>query len=140
LIDYTPEIYQRALEVARNNNLFVPMFNPPTHVGDPAGPAIVCPSGSGGVNITGAPVADPVAGVIFISSQSNCGALLVAPGVESPLDGPEQTGVTHSDWSSAQGQGGGAGRWNEAGRIDGLSIWKGPVGRISAIDLNTGEY
>jgi quinoprotein glucose dehydrogenase len=140
LIDYTPEIYQRALEIARNNNLFVPMFNPPTHVGDPAGAAIICPSGSGGVNITGAPAADPVAGVIFISSQSNCGSLLVAPGVESPLDGPEQTGVTHSDWSNAQGQGGAAQRWNSAGRIDGLSIWKGPVGRISAIDLNTGEY
>jgi quinoprotein glucose dehydrogenase len=24
--------------------------------------------------------------------------------------------------------------------IDGLSIWKGPVGRITAIDLNTGEH
>ena len=140
LIDYTPEIYQRALEVARNNNLFVPMFNPPTHVGDPAGPGMICPGGTGGVNITGAPVADPVAGVIFISSHSACGPLQVAPGVESPLDGPEQTGVTHSDWSNAQGQGGGGRRWFEAARIDGLSIWKGPVGRISAIDLNTGEY
>jgi|TARA_B100000959_G_scaffold280120_1_gene341407 quinoprotein glucose dehydrogenase len=38
--------------------------------------------------------------------------------------------------------GGGGGRRSGANpeSIDGLSIWKGPIGRISAIDLNTGEY
>ena len=136
-IDYTPEIRQRALEVARDGDLFAHMFNPPAYVGDPEASGRVCPGGGGGVNIGGAPVADPVAGVMFISSRSGCGRNLVAPAIDSPLDGPDQTGVTHSAFSAAQGVEGGP-RPTES--IDGLPIWKGPQGRISAVDLNTGEY
>ena len=136
LIDYTPEVRQRALELARDGDLFVPMFNPPAYVGDPEGSGRICPSDGGGVNITGAPVADPVAGVMFISSVSRCSNLLVAPAIDSPLDGPDQTGVTHSAFSAAQGVEGRP----PVEDIDGLPIWKGPAGRISAVDLNTGEY
>jgi quinoprotein glucose dehydrogenase len=57
------------------------------------------------------------------------------PAIESPLDSPEQTGVRYSDWSA--GQGGGRAR---VPTLDGLDIWKGPVGRITAIDMNTGEH
>ena len=32
------------------------------------------------------------------------------------------------------------GRTIEDATIDGLPIWKGPVGRITAIDMNTGEH
>jgi len=134
LIDYTPEIRQRALQLARDNNLFNVLFQPPTHTADPAGPAFQCPGGAGGTNITGPAVADPVNGVIYITSQSNCGEAYVMPAVESPLDTPEQTGVTHSAFSRAQG--GGRGR---PVTLEGLPLWKGPDGRIVAIDLNTGE-
>ena len=141
LIDYTPEIRQQAFEVARDGNFFAPFFNPPTHVGGVDGPALVCPGGGGGANITGAPVADPVQGVLFITSTSGCSPAYLGAGAESPLDGPEQTGTTPSDWSRAiGGGGGGAGARASAQTIDGLSIWKGPVGRIVAIDLNTGEH
>jgi len=138
LIDYSPEILRRAREVARNGNLFAPLFNPPTHEGDPAGPAHVCPGGNGGANITGPPVADPVEGVIFVTSISGCARYYLTPGVESPLDRDRQTGTTRSEWSRAVGGGRGGGA--AASTIDGLSIWKGPVGRITAIDLNTGEH
>jgi glucose dehydrogenase len=137
LIDYTPEVRQRALEIARDNDLFVPMFNPPATVGDPEASGRICPSDGGGVNITGAPVADPVAGVMFVSSVSSCGNLLVAAAIASPLDGPHQTGVTQSDFSAYLGRPGGGGA---DPTLDGLPIWKGPAGRISAVDLNTGEY
>jgi hypothetical protein len=110
-------------------------LQPADHVDDPAGPAWVCPGGAGGANITGAEVADPVLGIMFITSQSNCGRVAVMPARESPLDSPEQTGVTYSDWSNA---GGGGGRGGPT--VDGLDIWKGPVGRIVAIDMNTGEH
>ncbi len=138
LIDYTPEILRRAMEVAQAGNHFNPLFNPPTHVGDPAGPADLCPGGNGGANITGPPVADPVNGILFITSISACSPAYLAPGVESPLDSDRQTGTTHSDWSRNMtgGRGGGA----TSANIDGLSIWKGPVGRITAIDMNTGEH
>ena len=147
LIDYTPEIRARALQIARDNNLFAPLFNPPTTITDPAGPARVCPGDTGGVNITGPAIADPVAGVMFITSHSGCSNLSVMPASESPLDSPEQTGVTHSDWSAGRGGapaggGGGGGRGGRGGglTVDGLDLFKGPVGRISAIDMNTGEY
>jgi quinoprotein glucose dehydrogenase len=54
------------------------------------------------------------------------------------MDQEQQTGTTRVDWSRAMGggRGGGSGREN----IDGLSIWKGPVGRITAIDMNTGDH
>jgi len=137
LIAYTPEIYERALQIARENELFVPLFNPPTHIDDPAGPAAVCPGGAGGANITGPAVADPVVGVMFITSQSNCGSYQVIPGAQSPLDAGQQTGTMHSDWSraltSVQ-----AGLRDEL-TVDGLPLWKGPVGRIVAIDMNSGE-
>jgi len=138
LIDYTPEIRQMALQVALERNSFAPLFQPPTHVGDPAGPARICPGGGGGANITGPPVADPVTGVLFITSTSGCSAAYLGAGVESPLDGPDQTGTTHSDFARALG--GEPARWQSGETVQGLSIWKGPVGRITAIDMNTGEH
>ena len=140
LIDYTPELREMALEYARENDLFVPLFNPPTHVGNPDGdgPALICPGGGGGANITGPPVADPLEGVVFVTSTSGCSPVMVAPGSESELDGPDQTGVTHSEFSRATG----AVTENTADQatVEGLRIWKGPVGRITAIDVNTGEH
>ena len=138
LIDYTPEVRQMALEYARENNLFVELFEPPTHRGGAGGPALICPGGGGGANITGSPVADPVDGVLFISSASGCTQVILAPGSESPLDGPAQTGTTHSDWARMLGDLGGT-RADRA-TLDGLPLWKGPVGRLVAIDMNTGEH
>jgi quinoprotein glucose dehydrogenase len=144
LIDYTPEIRARALEVALENNSFAPLFNPPTHVGNEQGlaGARICPGSTGGVNITGPAVADPTSGVIFITSHSGCGTTLLAPAVDSPLENRNQTGTTIVDWARQIGRGGGGfgRRGPDPESIDGLSIWKGPIGRISAIDLSTGEY
>ena len=136
LIDYTPAVLEAARRVAVENNLFSPMFNPPTHIDDPAGPAWNCPGGGGGTNITGPPVADPVSGVMFVTSGSGCFRLQVLPGNESELDEREQSGVTHSDWSAVATTVGGG----PDATIDGLPIWKGPLGRITAIDMNTGEH
>lgn len=138
LIDYSPEIREMARRVATEGNFFNPIFNPPRTADDPAGPAWNCPGGGGGTNITGPPVADPVSGVMFVTSGSGCFRLQVLPGSESPLDEREQSGVTHSDWSAVATSV--RGSTIEDATIDGLSIWKGPVGRITAIDMNTGEH
>tara|TARA_B100001123_G_scaffold182108_1_gene208411 strand:- start:1073 stop:3175 length:2103 start_codon:yes stop_codon:yes gene_type:complete len=138
LIDYTPEIREMALRVATEGNFFNKLFDPPTSVDDPAGPAWNCPGGGGGTNITGPPVADPLSGVMFVTSGSGCFRLQVLPGSESPLDEREQSGVTHSAWSAVATSV--RGRTIEDATIDGLPIWKGPVGRITAIDMNTGEH
>ena len=83
-------------------------------------------------------MADPVNGILFITSTSGCSPVILGVGAESPLDGPHQTGVTHSDWSRASAGGGGM-RADQA-TLDGLPLWKGPIGRIVAIDMNTGEH
>jgi len=136
LIDYTPEIYAQALQIAQDGNFFNSLFDPPRTIDDPLGPAWNCPGGGGGVNITGPPVADPVEGVMFITSTGNCFRLQVEPGVTSRMDSPAQSGTTHSDWVAVATTVPGGGR----AVLDGLPLWKGPAGRITAIDMNTGEH
>jgi quinoprotein glucose dehydrogenase len=135
LIDYTPEIRARAMQIAEENNLFSALFEPIRLMGDPRGPTWMCPGDGGGSNIPGPTAADPVNGIIFVTSSSNCSPNTVMPANESPLDGPTQSGVTHSAFSA--GQGGGRAR---VPTLDGLSIWKGPEGRITAINGNTGDH
>jgi quinoprotein glucose dehydrogenase len=137
LIDYTPELRQQALAVAKENDLFSPFFNPPVHRGNPEGKTrfAYCPGDVGGVNITGPPAADPTSGVIFITSTSGCGNRILVPGKDSDPTVKQPTGKTIVDWTVVGGRGGRA-----PSSIDGLSIWKGPYGRIVAIDLNTGEH
>ena len=136
LIDYTPEIYAQALQIAQDGNFFNSLFDPPRTIDAPLGPAWNCPGGGGGVNITGPPVADPVEGVMFITSTGNCFRLQVEPGVTSRMDSPAQSGRTHSDWVAVATTVPGGGR----AVLDGLPLWKGPAGRITAIDMNTGEH
>ena len=137
LIDYTPEIRERARQVAMENDLFNALFDAPRTIDDPAGPAWNCPGGGGGTNITGPAVGDPVTGIMFVSSQSGCFRLQVMAGVDSPLDELDQSGTTHTDWAAVATSVRGS---IEAATIDGLPIWKGPVGRITAIDMNAGEH
>ncbi len=150
LIDYTPEVREAVLKYAREKNLFFPLFNPPVVADSPdanwPGAGLACPGGGGGANIYSPAVADPVAGVMYVASSSGCGAYTLMPGVESPLDSASQpTGTTHSEWSRAVEEGGRGGGGGARGRPDrvrfgGISIWKGPVGRITAIDMTTGEH
>jgi glucose dehydrogenase len=136
LIDYTPEIRQLAMERAMEGDHFAPLFAPPTIRDNPEGepPARICGGGGGGSNIPGPAAADPRAGVIFVSSQSGCTYVTLVPGHEVDWDGA--TGTTVVDWA----RGPAAPRAGAPDNLDGLSIWKGPVGRITAIDLNTGEH
>jgi glucose dehydrogenase len=141
LIDYTPEIKQKALAAARAANALAPFFNPPTHRGNAenAGAARICPGDVGGVNITGPAAADPVAGVIFITSLSGCTNVTLVPGKELD-DSAHADGKTIVEWGRGAAAGGGGGRGAAPQSVEGVPIFKGPVGRISAIDMNTGEY
>jgi glucose dehydrogenase len=142
LIDYTPEIKKLALERARKNDLLAPLFAPPTHRGNAEGkgPANICPGGGGGANITGPPAADPASGIIFVASTSGCSPTLLAPAKER--DNDKMTGKTLSPWAVARGDG--APPPPKPDPNDPLTgfpdIFKGPLGRITAIDMNTGEH
>jgi quinoprotein glucose dehydrogenase len=159
LIDYTPEIRRLALEQAIATDQLAPLFNPPTHQGNAegAGAARICPGDSGGVNITGPPAADPTTGVIFITSFSGCSSVMLGPGIDR--DNDQMTGSTVVPWArgggggaaagvargrGAPGDGGRGGRGGAAASVNPLAgipgLFKGPAGRITAIDVNTGEH
>ncbi len=140
LIDYTPEIYEMALKVAQDGNLFNSLFDPPRTIDDPLGPTWNCPGGGGGVNITGPPVADPVEGVMYITSTGNCFRLQVEPGITSNMDSDQQSGKSHSDWVAVATSVPGGAIPTLDGTRQGVPIWKGPAGRITAIDMNTGDH
>jgi glucose dehydrogenase len=142
VIDYTPEIRKIALQRARERDLLAPLFAPPTHVGNAEGkgPANICPGGAGGANITGPPAADPSSGVIFITSFNGCSPTILGPAADR--DNDQMTGKTVSPWATARGEGRPPQQKPDpndplAGIPD---LFKGPIGRLVAIDLNTGEH
>lgn len=142
VIDYTPEIRKLALARAEALDLLAPLFAPPTHRGNAEGkgPANICPGGGGGANITGPPAADPTSGLIFITSTGGCSPTLLVPAKER--DEPRMTGKTLAEWVPARGGGGGGGQKPDPNDpLAGIpNLFKGPLGRIVAIDLNTGEH
>jgi len=134
LIDFTPELRARAIEVTAGVQ-FGPLFLPPIHRDNDLGFRVsaICPSVTGGTNIIGGTVADPETGIMYVASVKSCTGIVMVPGNERDDGSPNRsTGTTIVDW--VQGPGGGL------GSIDGLPILKPPYGRITAIDMNTGEH
>ena len=159
---------QRAIETNQFAPFFNPPTVRGNPEGEP--PARVCPGDVGGVNITHPPAADPVNGILFIASGSGCSTISLVPGEEARqvlVENPTGTTVTAFARSGGEGGGGGGGGGAAAARGRGAgagagrggrggggapaadpndplagipSIFKGPNARISAIDMNTGEY
>jgi glucose dehydrogenase len=140
LIDYTPEIRKLALERAQKLDLLAPLFAPPTHRGNKEGkgPANICPGGGGGANITGPPAADPANGILFIASTAGCSPTILAPAAER--DNDKMTGKTLAQWVTARGEKPAAPVMANDPLVGIPDIFKGPLGRIVAIDMNTGEH
>ena len=133
LIDFTPELRQRALEVVADLQIG-PLFNPPLHRDNDLGKvaAVWCPGDVGGTNIDGLPAADPVTGILYVTSQKGCSSRVMIPGAEADATAELPTGTTVNDYAV----GGSGGRLS----VDGLRLWKPPYSRITAIDMNTGEH
>ena len=133
LIDYTPELHKKALEIA-GHYFMGPLFTPPSvRSDDPNGKkgTLVQPGGWGSGNWnTGA--FDPETGMYYAVSMTQAGAfgLIRNPDSKSPL--LYGTGPLPGTPRQPQQQPGGA------LSIDGLPIYKGPYGRITALDLNKG--
>ena len=134
LIDFTPELRALALENVADIKLG-PIFTPYVHDEDPNGfrAAAQCPSAGGGTNIPGGPVLDPETGILYVQSRKACSGGRLAPASERDDGGPDRIGSTVVDYAS----GGGGGFATLEG---GLPIFKPPYGRITAIDMNTGEH
>ncbi len=132
LIDFTPELRAEAIEATKDYQ-FGPLFLPPIHRDNEQGfkGSMNCPGGNGGTNIPGGAAVDPETGILYVASIKSCGTFSLVPGEENTQVVRQLTGKTVSAFIS-----GGRG----PRRIRGLPWWKPPYGRITAIDLNTGEH
>jgi glucose dehydrogenase len=133
LIDYTPELHQRAVEIA-SHYIMGPLFTPPSvKSGDPNGKqgTLVLPGGWGSGNWnTGA--FDPETGMYYAISMTLGGGfgLTRNPDGENPM--LYGTGRLPGEPRASREQ------MEGALTIDGLPIYKGPYGRITAYDMNKG--
>jgi quinoprotein glucose dehydrogenase len=126
LIDFTPELRAEALERVSNFGMG-PIFTPPV-VADPDGSygTLMLPSTGGGTNWPGGSV-DPETGIFYQYSFTN----MVSLGL---VNDPER-----SDMDFIRGNPAGVAPRDRALTIRGLPLVKPPWGRISAIDLKTGD-
>jgi quinoprotein glucose dehydrogenase len=124
LIDFTPELRAEALKIVSQYKLG-PMFSPPIVLGSNGfRAALVRPSERGGANWFGAAV-DPETGLIYIPSMN----------MASPI------GLIHDAKRTGtmdQYINGPVGLYLDGPQ--GLPLFKPPWGRITAIDLNTGDH
>jgi quinoprotein glucose dehydrogenase len=135
LIDYTPAIKAEALTIAAHYQLG-PLFTPPV-LRDPNGKlaTILLPHHTGGASWPGG-AADPETGLIYVSSVTNPDPLAVIPADPARSD---EGYVGRSGAGEAIQGGSGLSGKTGLGPM-GLPLVKGPWGRITAIDLNTGDH
>src|ERR1044071_334259 len=116
LINFTPELRQEAIKIL-NQFEHGPLFTPPSEKG-----TINLPGWGGGANWWGAAF-DPETGMLYIPSGT--GPIVVKLNKPNPA---------YSNFQYARAPGG-----NPMGP-KGLPLFKPPYGRITAINLNTGEH
>ncbi|HWK53844.1 MAG TPA: hypothetical protein VNR18_05695 [Hyphomicrobiales bacterium] len=121
LIDYTPELNRKARELVAPYRLSE-LFSPPSLADAPDGTqgTLHLPHATGGSNWQGGAF-DPETGVLYVPSRTAVSLLGLVPGGED------------SSVRYIQGLQGGL-------DVDGLPLITPPYGRITAIDLQSGEH
>jgi len=139
LIDFTPELQAEAERIASEYRLG-PIFTPPSLPGaDGLRGTLMLPAMTGGANWQGGAV-DPETGILYVSSVTNPmrvvprapGRTLEVPGGALPVGGGRPPAAGGQARSGPRGCG--------AMGPQGLPLVKPPWGRITAIDLNSGEH
>ena len=122
LIDFTPELRAQALDIA---SLYVtgPLFTPPSIATENGTQGTIqLPGSQGGADVQGAAF-DPETGMLYVPS-------ITSPFIADLLPGdPEMTNLSYTKGSR---------RWLAGPQ--GLPLFKPPYGRITAINMNTGEH
>ena len=121
LVDFTPEIKKAALKIVshyKKGPLYTPVskYDPPNTLG-----TLMLPDAVGGANWQGG-VLDPETGMLYVSSST----------VIRPMSLEAAPAISDMDYVAYMGN----------ARIGpyGLPLVKPPYGRITAIDLNTGDH
>ena len=127
LINFTPELRQRALEILNKFRYGRSIFTPPS-IGTATGTygTLQVPASTGGVNWPGGSF-DPETGIFYQYSKTEITNLGL---VNDP---------NRSDMNFIRGRPEGVSARQETLNVEGIPIIKPPWGRISAIDLNEGN-
>jgi quinoprotein glucose dehydrogenase len=122
LIDFTPELRAAALEAVKPFRLGTNLYSPPSlaEAADGTTGTLSLPSATGGANWEGSAM-DPDTGMLYVPSRTTVAVLSVAKDENSDIDYSMALGV-------------------RVPRASGLPIVKPPYGRITAIDMNTGDH
>ncbi|MDA1371540.1 MAG: pyrroloquinoline quinone-dependent dehydrogenase [Proteobacteria bacterium] len=122
LIDWTPEIRALALEAIAGFRLSPSIYTPPSLAEDPDGTTglLSLPSSTGGSNWESSAM-DPETGILYVPSRTQLQVLALGKNPESDIDLSQGFGV-------------------RVPRIEGLEIVKPPYGRVTAIDMNSGDH
>ena len=122
LIDFTPELKALALEAIADFRLSPSLYTPPSLADAPDGTRglLSLPSSTGGANWEGSAI-DPETGILYVPSRTQLQVLALAKNPESDIDLSQGFGV-------------------RIPRIQGLEVVKPPYGRITAIDMNSGDH
>jgi quinoprotein glucose dehydrogenase len=123
LIDFTPALRQEALTIIKDYRTG-PIFTPPSLLtaSDGTKGILQKPGANGGTNIQGGAAVDPETGILYVASVAGHSRIAVE----------HNTARSEMDYVS-MGPGGVRGP-------QGLPLIKPPYGRITAIDLKTGEH
>lgn len=122
IIDFTPELRAAAMEAVSDFRFGPNLYTPPSRADDPDGTrgVLSLPSSTGGANWEGAAM-DPETGIIYVPSRTALAILSVGNDPDSDLAYSMAFGV-------------------RVPRVQGLDVIKPPYGRITAIDMNSGDH
>jgi len=122
LIDWTPEIRALALEAIEGFRLSPTIYTPPSLQDAPDGTRglLSLPSSTGGSNWESSAL-DPETGILYVPSRTQLQVLSLAKNPDSDIDLSQAFGV-------------------RAPRVQGLEVVKPPYGRVTAIDMNSGDH
>ena len=134
LIDFTPELHAKALEVMKNYRTG-PLFTPAS-VFEPEGTwgTLTAPNLTGGTNWPGGG-ADPETGVVYVYSKTVADVMTELKNSDTKLSDFAYINVRGMPTAPKRGD-------HTYGMltVEGLPLLKPPYGRITAIDLKTGNH
>jgi quinoprotein glucose dehydrogenase len=122
LLEWSPELRALAVEATKGFRLSTELYTPPslTEAADGTRGLLSLPSSTGGANWEGSTI-DPETGILYVPSRTQLQMLTLAKNPDSDIALSQGFGV-------------------RVPRIQGLEIVKPPYGRITAIDMNSGEH
>ncbi|MCG8416271.1 MAG: hypothetical protein MI746_18800 [Pseudomonadales bacterium] len=122
LIDFTPELRALALEAIEGFRLARTIYTPPSQQEalDGTKGLLSLPSSTGGSNWESSAL-DPETGILYVPSRTQLQVLSLAKNPDSDIDLSQAFGVRPP-------------------RVQGLEVVKPPYGRITAIDMNSGDH